>query len=133
MTVVEVEPKIVEWNQTLLAPYSGSALSDPRVEVVIDDIVSWLDREGEPFDAICLDVDNGPAWTVTNANGTLYADERLAVLSERLKPGGVLTIWSAAEVDGFAERLRRVFDRVELFKVPVRRGEPDVVYVASRA
>jgi spermidine synthase len=62
----------------------------------------------------------------------LYADEGLALLYERLKPGGVLTIWSAAEVQGFAERLRRVFDSVEIFSVPVPRGEPDIIYAASR-
>ena len=133
VTVVEIEPKIVEWSRSWLAPCSGDALSDPRVEVITEDVVSWLDREREKFDAICLDVDNGPTWTVTRANGALYTDERLALLYGRLKTGGVLTIWSAAEVEGFAERLRRVFDAVGTFSVPVRRGEPDVIYVASRA
>ncbi len=132
VTVVEIEPKIVEWNQARLASCSGDALSDPRVRVVIEDVVTWLDQEREPFDGICLDVDNGPAWTVTRANGMLYGDERLALLYGRLNPGGILTIWSAAEVQGFAERLGRVFDSVEIHSVPVRRGEPDIIYVASR-
>ena len=56
VTVVEIEPKIVEWRQTWLAPFSGHALSDPRVEVVIDDVTTFLDHGGEPFDGICLDV-----------------------------------------------------------------------------
>ena len=132
VTVVEIEPKIVEWCQTRLAPFSENALSDARVQVVVEDLVAFLDREGEGFDAICLDVDNGPAWTVTPANETLYSDERLALLRERLKPRGVLTIWSAAEVPGFAERLRRGFDSVDMVAVPAPRGEPDVIYVASR-
>jgi spermidine synthase len=132
VTVVEIEPKIVEWNRTYLAPYSGNALSDPRVKVVIEDVVAFLNHEREPFDGICLDVDNGPAWTVTSANSMLYADESLALLYERLKPGGILTVWSAAEVQGFAERLRRVFESVETFGVPVPRGEPDFIYAASR-
>ena len=131
VTVVEIEPKIVEWCQTRLAPFSGNALSDSRVQLVVEDLVAFLDREGEKFDAICLDVDNGPAWTVTPANETLYSDERLARLCERLKPRGVLTIWSAAEVQGFAERLRRVFDSVDVVAVPVRRAEPDAIYIAS--
>ena len=71
-------------------------------------------------------------WTVTGNNSMLYADERLALLYEHLKPGGILTIWSAVEVQGFAERLRRVFESVEIFSVPVRTGEPDVIYAASR-
>ncbi len=48
VTVVEIEPKIVEWNRTCLAPYSGDALSDPRVRLVVEDVVAWLDREREP-------------------------------------------------------------------------------------
>lgn len=132
VTVVEIEPKIVEWCRTWLAPSSGNAISDPRVEVVIEDIGSFLDRGREPFDAICLDVDNGPSWTVADANRTLYSEEGLALFHERLKPGGALTIWSAAEVEGFAERLRSVFARVDVVSVPAPRGEPDVIYVALR-
>ncbi len=132
VTVVEIEPKIVEWSRTYLAPFSGNALSDPRVEVVVDDLVGFLDQEGERFDGICLDIDNGPAWTVADGNGPMYADNGLALLHERLMPGGVLTIWSAAQVQGFAERLRRAFGSVETFAVPAPRGEPDVIYVASR-
>ncbi len=62
----------------------------------------------------------------------LYTDQGLTLLYERLEPGGVLTIWSAAQVRGFAERLQRVFKTVETFRVPVPRGEPDVIYAASR-
>ncbi|HZZ62238.1 MAG TPA: spermidine synthase [Roseiarcus sp.] len=133
VTVVEIEPKIVEWNQTCLAPCSGNALSDPRVRVVIEDIVAWLHHERESFDGICLDVDNGPTWTVTRANSMLYRDGGLALPYERLEPKGVLTIWSAVEAQGFAERLRRVFESVEVFRVPAPRGEPDVIYAASRS
>ncbi len=53
-------------------------------------------------------------------------------LRKRLDPGGTLTIWSATEARGFANILRRVFEKVEASSVPLRRGEPDVVYVASR-
>jgi spermidine synthase len=100
--------------------------------VVNEDLATRLKHNEEPFDAICLDVDNGPTWTVTEANGTLYAPDGLALLRERLKPGGVLTIWSAAAAPDFEETLRLVFDRVEAVSVPVRKGEPDVVYVATR-
>ncbi len=131
VTVVEIEPKIVEWRQTYLAPISGGALSDPRVQIVNEDLVAWLHRHDERFDGICLDIDNGPDWTVADANGALYADEGLALLRERLRPGGVLTIWSAAEAQNFAERLRRVCEKVEVVRVPVTRGDPDVIYVAS--
>ena len=133
VTAVEIEPKIVEWCRTVLAPFSHGALADPRVEILDDDLAAWLRRTDESFDAICLDVDNGPAWTVADGNGALYSDEGLALLRERLNPGGALAIWSAAEVPGFADVLRRLFEAVETVRVPVARGEPDVVYVASRS
>ncbi len=132
VTVVEIEPRIIEWGRTCLAPFSGDALSDRRLLLVNDDLVAWLRRNEERFDGICLDIDNGPNWTVGDANGALYADEGLALLRERLRPGGVLTIWSAAEAPGFADRLRRVFEEVEVVGVPAPRGDPDVVYVAMR-
>ncbi len=133
VTVVEIEPRIVAWNRTYLASFSQGALSDPRVRIVEDDLAAWLLDNTEPFDAICLDVDNGPAWTVAEANARFYAEEGLTLLRHRLKPGGTLTIWSAADAPGFAERLRRVFEKVGALSVPAPRGEPDVVYVASRA
>jgi spermidine synthase len=132
VTVVEIEPKIIAWNRTHLASFSGDALSDPRVELVNEDLKPWLTRNEGPFDAICLDIDNGPAWTVADANAALYSDEGVALLSERLKPGGTLTVWSAAEAQNFEEALRLAFDKVEAVAVPVSRGEPDVIYVASR-
>lgn len=132
VTVVEIEPRIVEWCRTYLSPFSGEALSDPRVQLVNEDLVVWLGHNDERFDAICLDIDNGPDWTVANPNGALYSDEGLALLRERLTPGGVLTIWSAAEASGFAEKLRRVFEEVEVVGVPVPRGDPDIIYVTSR-
>jgi spermidine synthase len=132
VTVVEIEPKIIEWSRTHLASFSGDALSDPRLEIVNEDLATWLGRNEEPFDAICLDIDNGPTWTVADANGALYSDEGLALLRERLKPGGTLTVWSAAEAPAFAEKLRDMFGRVEVVCIPVPRGEPDIVYVASR-
>lgn len=132
VTVVEIEPAVIEWNRTHLAACSAGALADPRVEVECADLVAWLGSTERTFDGICLDVDNGPGWTVAEANGALYSREGLALLRKRLAPGGALTIWSAATVDGFASRLRRAFARVESFAVEVLRGEPDVVYAAWR-
>ena len=130
--MVEIEPQIIAWHRTWLAPFSNGALADPRVDVVNDDLIAWLERGGEPFDAICLDIDNGPAWTVTEDNGTLYSDEGLTLLRGRLKPGGTLTVWSAAQTQDFAKRLRLAFEKVEAVAVPAPRGEPDIIYVATR-
>jgi spermidine synthase len=133
VTVVEIEPAVIEWNRTYLASHSRNALADPRVEVVCEDLVAWLGRAGESFDGICLDVDNGPAWTVTDANAALYSNDGLELLRNRLEPGGALTVWSAAEDHGFAERLRRALGRLEIFTVPMPPGEPDVIYAAWRS
>jgi spermidine synthase len=112
VTVVEIEPTIVAWGRTILAPFSDGALADPKVEVVVDDIAAFLRRSGDPFDAICLDVDNGPTWTVADANGALYTDAGLALLRDRLTPGGTLAVWSAAAAPAFERRLLAVFDAV---------------------
>jgi spermidine synthase len=133
VTVVEIEPAVIEWNRTYLASHSRNALADPRVEVVCEELVAWRGRAGESFDGICLDVDNGPAWTVTDANAALYSNDGLELLRNRLEPGGALTVWSAAEDHGFTERLRRALGRLEIFTVPMPPGEPDVIYTAWRS
>jgi spermidine synthase len=132
VTVVEIEPAVIRWNRTHLAAVSGGALEDPRVEVVCADLLDWLRSTGRRFEAICLDVDNGPGWTVAEANRALYAAEGLALLRERLASGGALTVWSVGSHDDFAAALRRVFGRVERLAVEVPRAEPDVVYAAWR-
>jgi spermidine synthase len=86
VTVVEIEPAVIEWNRTYLASHSRNALADPRVEVVCEELVAWLGRAGESFDGICLDVDNCPAWTVTDANAALYSNDGLELLRNRLEP-----------------------------------------------
>lgn len=129
--VVEREPKVVEWNRTgPLRDVHGDALSDPRVTVVEADLVSWLDSTDERFDALCLDVDNGPQWTVTEGNAALYSEAGLDMVAARLRPGGVLAVWSAEASNAFTRRLRSRFSEVQVLEIPVPRGEPDVVWLA---
>jgi len=130
ITVVEREPAIVDWHATHLRRYTAAALADPRVEVVTADLVEWLQDTEREFDAICLDIDNGPEWTVTDGNAFLYGDEGLLLLRRRLRPDSVLAIWSANASAEFAARLRDGFRQVDEHQVPVQRGEPDVVYLA---
>lgn len=133
VTVVEIEPTVIEWHRTHLRPFSAAALDDPRVRVECADLLGWLHTTGERYDAICLDIDNGPGWTVTEANGRLYDQAGLDALHRRLMPGGVVAVWSAAASAEFEQRLRRRFPQVEAHPVPVPRGEPDVVYLAHAA
>jgi spermidine synthase len=129
ITVVERESAVIGWNRGPLRSTHGDALADRRVTCVSVDLVSWL-GSATGFGAICLDVDNGPEWTVTPGNAALYDDAGIARLAEVLLPGGVLAVWSASASEPFAERLRARFGAVEVFPVPVPRGEPDVIYLS---
>lgn len=128
-TVVEIEPAIVDWHGSHLAALSGNALRDPRVTVEIADLMDYL-ATSPSYHAICLDIDNGPQWTVTESNARLYDVTGLELLASRLKPRGVLAVWSAHASQVFAERLETVIGPVSVYTVEVPRGEPDVVYVA---
>ncbi|WP_033295188.1 spermidine synthase [Amycolatopsis jejuensis] len=131
VVVVEREPAVIEWNRTgPLRVVHGGALDDPRVTVLEADLVEWLRGTGEMFDALCLDIDNGPEWTVTAGNTALYAASGLARLSRLLRPGGILAVWSAGASPDFTTRLRGAFAEVETVEIAVPRGEPDVVWFA---
>ncbi|WP_275291714.1 spermidine synthase [Amycolatopsis sp. La24] len=131
VVVVEREPAVIAWNRTgPLREVHGAALADPRVTVVEADLLEWLRTTSETFDALCLDIDNGPEWTVTEGNASLYAASGLERLSQLLRPDGVLAVWSAGAAPGFTARLRERFAEVDVVEIPVPRGEPDVVWFA---
>jgi spermidine synthase len=128
VTVVEIEPAVVRWNREHLGTV---ALDDPRVTVVVADLAEFLAAGGPVYDAICLDVDNGPEWTVTVDNAVLYGDTGLSAVDRRLASGGRLAVWSAHRAAAFEARLRERYRTVETRQIPVARGEPDVVWVVS--
>ena len=132
VTVVELEPAVIGWHRTHLRPYSAGALDDPRVTVTCADLIDWLPGAPNRFDAICLDIDNGPDWTVADRNARLYGEGGLGLLADRLTAGGVLAVWSAAAAPAYEARLRARFGEVEVRTVRVPRGEPDVIYLAHR-
>ncbi len=130
--VVEVEPAVVRWNRGPLAAHHGDALADPRVRVHVADVAAVLAGAAEAeFDAVCLDVDNGPDWVVVPQNARLYTPPGVAAALRVLAPGGVLAVWSASRVDALAAHLRERLVDVEVLEVPVPRGEPDVVVLGS--
>jgi spermidine synthase len=130
--VVEISAEIIGWHATHLRHLAAPAWEDGRVHVINSDVVAWLARQRGPYDVICLDVDNGPEWTVWDANQALYGDQGLRRVRDSLRPGGVVSVWSAAEAPAFEERLLRHFTGVHAHRVPVSRGQPDVVYLAER-
>ncbi|MEU4205436.1 spermidine synthase [Streptomyces sp. NPDC045470] len=136
ITVVEREAAVIDWHRAgPLSAVSGAALADPRTEIVAADLVAYV-REGagpRTFDALCLDIDNGPEWTVTEDNGGLYSPAGLAACRARLTPGGVLAVWSAQPSSAFEEALRNAgFTGVRTEEIPVVRGVPDVVHLARK-
>lgn len=132
VTVVEREPAVVAWARTEFAHVHGGATELPCVELVEADLVEHVRAGGHAYDAVCLDVDNGPDWTVTPDNAWLYGPDGLDALAAALAPRGVLAVWSAARAPAFEARLRERFDDVAVLAVPVPRGEPDVVYAARK-
>ncbi|MGW0671181.1 spermidine synthase [Streptomyces sp. NPDC002746] len=135
ITVVEREQAIVDWHLGgPLAGISGEALADPRAAILTADLVTHLRTTTERYDALCLDIDNGPGWTVTEDNGNLYSPAGLADCLRCLMPGGVLAVWSAQPSAEFEEALRDAgFHGVRTEEVGVARGVPDVVHLAIRA
>ncbi|MGW0661171.1 spermidine synthase [Streptodolium elevatio] len=139
VTVVEREAPVIAWQHGPLGRFSRHALDAPHVQVRHEDLLDWVFATAGPaddplatYDALCLDIDNGPDWTVTESNRSLYGREGLTALRGRLAPGGVLAVWSAAASREFEERLAEVFGDVRVEEVPVRvpRGVPDVVFLA---
>jgi spermidine synthase len=129
VVLVELEPDVIAWNETWW-PLGRSALRDPRVQVVVDDFGRYLRTVDEPFDAVLVDIDNGPDWTVAEANNAVY-DELLPQLRNAVAPGGRLCVWSAAASAEFATRLGQQFAEVTVTEVAVPRGDPDVLYLAT--
>jgi spermidine synthase len=134
IVVVEIEPVLVGWHATHLAHLTGAALADPRVQVVVGDIAAHLAEHPGGYDTVCLDVDNGPDWTVTETNESLYSAAGLDRCVRALAPAGVLAVWSAGPVPRYAELLAGRLDDVRVIEVETAlgRGEPDVVFTGVR-
>lgn len=134
LVVAELVPAVVTWNQGLLGPLAGRPLDDPRVTVHVGDVAGFARAPGDtPFDAILLDVDNGPDSLTQPQNDWLYQPSGLAALREALAPGGTLAIWSAFDDPAFTRRLERAGFATEL--VPTRahkgRGARHWIWLAS--
>ena len=107
VVVVELVPAVAEWNRGPLGPLAGDPLKDSRVQVEINDVAVTLSSQPGKFDAILLDVDNGPsAFSSSSNNAGLYDDRGIAVAFAALKMDGMLAVWSAREDRKFEQRLR---------------------------
>ena len=131
VVVVEVEAAIITWQRHHFAGHAGDVQRDRRCRVVNADLVTWLATTTDRFDAICLDIDNGPGWAVTDDNARLYGDAGLDRLAARTAAAGALGVWCAARDASLEQALTARFTSVHSHEVPVARGVPDVVTVAA--
>ena len=117
VVVAELIPAVVEWNRGPLGALAGQPLADKRVRIELKDVAETLSARQDCFDAVLLDVDNGPAaFTATN-NAGLYDDRGIAAVRAALKTDGVLAVWSAREDRKFEHRLRHGGFAVEVERV----------------
>ena len=104
-TVVELVPEVIEWNRGVLGPLAGHPLDDPRTELVCGDVRAAIEAGRSDFDAILLDIDNGPEPT-GRREPWLYAAAGLAAIERALRPGGAVAVWSVDDSPPFERRLR---------------------------
>lgn len=136
VTVGELVPAIIAWARGPMAHISGECLKDPRLTIREGD-VSDLIRAGQgEYDAILLDVDNGPEGLSRKANNRLYDPVGLAAAKRALKPGGILAVWSSAPDAKFTQRLRKAgyeVDEVRVRATGGSRGARHIIWMATKA
>jgi spermidine synthase len=120
VVVAELVPGVVAWNEGPLGELAGHPLRDRRVRVRTADVGAVLRDSPGRFDAILLDIDNGPDAFTTRANAWLYANEGVSALRAALTPGGVVAVWSAWEDRKFEQRLRWAGFAVDVVRVRAR-------------
>ncbi|MDR7061937.1 MULTISPECIES: MnmC family methyltransferase [unclassified Sphingopyxis] len=133
IAVAELVPGIIEWARGPMAELAAGCLDDPRVELVLGDVSKVIGAATRRYDAILLDVDNGPDGLTRDANEGLYSAAGLATAKAALRPGGILAIWSAAPDARFTRRLAAAGFQVEEVGVRARsngKGPRHVIWFA---
>jgi spermidine synthase len=134
-TVAELVPEIIVWARGPMADLTASCLDDPRVRLIERDVAAVIDAETDSYDAILLDVDNGPDGLTRRANNRLYTARGLASARQALRPNGILAIWSAGPDPAFARRLAQAGFAVDEVAVRARqngKGPRHVIWFATK-
>ena len=113
VVVAELVPAVVRWNRGLLGDVAGHPLADPRASVYEGDVADLIREPPAPWDAVVLDVDNGPTGLTRATNNRLYSAQGLDSAFSAVKPQGILSVWSAAPDRAFARRFERAGFAVE--------------------
>jgi spermidine synthase len=131
VVVAELVPEVVEWNRGPLGPLANHPLNDPRITVALGDVANIIrDSEGR-FDAILLDVDNGPSAFTQRGNSRLYSRAGLAAAHRALRHDGALAVWSVEEDAQFERNLRAAGFTPATHRMTVH-GKRHVVFVGNR-
>ncbi len=135
VVVAELVSEVVQWNRGVLAKLAGCPLDDSRVTIHEADVVQMINSAQGDYNAILLDVDNGPEPLTRNDNDGLYSLEGLRAAFAALRPKGVLAIWSTGPDPNFAQRLRRAGFKANKVEVRGRergKGSHFIVWAATR-
>ena len=134
ITVAELVPAVIAWARGPMSKIFGGCLDDPRVTIRETDVGQLIRAERAAWDAILLDVDNGPEGIVHKGNDQLYSAAGLATALAALKGGGVLAVWSQGPDSGFTRRLKQAGFAVEEInmRARARRGARHVIWIATR-
>src|SRR3954454_18165703 len=133
--VAELVPAVIAWAQGPMAPLFGGSLSDPRASVREADVVDVIRSHASAFDAILLDVDNGPEALIRKANDSLYDAKGLKAIYRALRSGGVLAVWSSRPNPAFSKRLREAgfeVNEVDVRATAKRKGARHLIWFATR-
>jgi spermidine synthase len=136
ITVAELVPAILTWARGSMVEVFGTSLTDPRVSIRETDVGHLIRAGRSTFDAILLDVDNGPEGLTRKNNDALYDLEGLRAAGTALRPGGILAVWSSGPDLDFTRRLRKTGFDVDEVKVRAngsRGGARHVIWIATRA
>jgi len=135
VTVAELIPEVVVWNQGPLGNCANNPLQDPRTKVHIGDVRELLNIRQPTFDAILLDVDNGPEGLTQKGNNSIYSLQGLDNIYKNLRPKGVLAIWSAGPDEKFTVRLKKAGFKADSRIVRARpgKGSRHTIFLARKA
>ncbi len=134
VVVAELVPEVVNWNRGPLGKHAGKPLEDARTTIRGGDVAKVLRAERQAFDAILLDVDNGPEGLTRKKNDWLYTMDGLTASYSALRPSGILAVWSAGPDRNFTERLRKVGFTAKLTRVRAHdnKGDLHAIWLAER-
>jgi spermidine synthase len=135
IAVAELVPGIIDWARGPMAELAAGCLDDPRVELVLGDVSKAIGAATRRYDAILLDVDNGPEGLTRKSNDALYDLPGLRAAHAALSPGGVLAVWSSFPYDKFTAQLGKAGFAAEEIKIRAtgtRGGARHVIWLATK-